>query len=72
MGSVAKAIAAGFGAAATYFGGVLLTIEGGAGSFSDLSTVQWLGAIPAILLVYGIVWLTPNTGESAPPASAAK
>lgn len=62
MGSVAKAIAAGLGAAASYFIGVLAAIGATAG-FADLTTVQWLGAIPALLVVYGVVWLVPNSNQ---------
>lgn len=60
MGSVAKAIAGGLGAAVSYFIGVLLAIGDTAG-FADLTTVQWLGVIPVILAVYGLVWTVPNT-----------
>ena len=56
--SVAKAIAAGVGAAVAYFIGVI-PAEGG---FGDLSTVQWLGAVPIVLAVYGITWRVPNSG----------
>ena len=54
--TVAKAIAAGLGAAAAYFIGVL-PAEGG---FGDLTTVQYLGVIPVVLAVYGITWAVPN------------
>lgn len=57
LGSVAKAIAAGLGAAVSYFIGVLPA----AGGFNDLTTIQWLGVVPIILAVYGIVWMVPNT-----------
>lgn len=53
---VAKAIAAGIGAAAAYFIGVI-PAEGG---FGDLHTIQWLGAIPVVLAVYGVTWRVPN------------
>lgn len=53
---VAKAIAAGIGAAVAYFIGVL----GADGSFADLTTVQWLGVVPVVLAVYGITWSVPN------------
>lgn len=55
--SIAKAIAAGVGAAAAYFIGVI-PAEGG---FGDLTTIQWLGAVPVVLAVYGIVWRVPNS-----------
>jgi len=54
--SVAKAVAAGVGAGVAYFIGVI-PAEGG---FGDLSTVQWLGAVPVVLAVYGIIWRVPN------------
>lgn len=57
MGSVAKAICAGLGAAVAYFIGVIPA----AGGFSDLTTVQWLGVVPIVLVVYGITWTVPNT-----------
>lgn len=57
MGSVAKAIAAGLGSAVSYFIGVIPA----AGGFSDLTTIQWLGVVPIVLAVYGIVWTVPNT-----------
>lgn len=56
---VAKAIAAGLGAAAAYFIGVL----GEGGSFGDLSTVQLLGVVPVILAVYGVTWYVPNAPQ---------
>lgn len=56
MANVAKAIAAGIGAAVAYFIGVI-PAEGG---FTDLNTAQWLGAIPIVLGVYGITWRVPN------------
>lgn len=60
MKNVAKAIAAGLGAAAGYFIGVI-PAEGG---FDDLSTVQWLGAVPILLAVYGITWSVPDGREA--------
>lgn len=56
MSHVAKAIAAGLGAAVAYLVGVL-PAEGG---FGDLNTVQWLGLVPIVLAVYGITWSVPN------------
>lgn len=53
---VAKAIAAGIGAAVAYFIGVM----GADGSFADLTTVQWLSVVPVVLAVYGITWRVPN------------
>lgn len=54
-----KAIAAGMGAAASYFIGVLVAIDPDAG-FPDLNPAQWLGAIPVMLAVYGVTWRVPN------------
>lgn len=59
IGKVAKAIAAGIGAAASYFIGVLVAISPNAG-FGDLNTLQWLGAVPVVLAVYGITWKVRN------------
>jgi len=55
--AVAKALAAGLGAAVSYFIGVI-PAEGG---FGDLTTVQWLSVVPVVLAVYGVTWLVPNT-----------
>lgn len=57
ISDVAKAIASGIGAAATYFIGVV-PAEGG---FDDLTTGQWLGVIPVTLVVYGITWYVPDS-----------
>lgn len=54
---VAKAIAAGVGAAVAYFVGVIPET----GGFGDLTTVQWLMVIPVVLAVYGVTWTVPNT-----------
>ena len=56
MRSVAKAIAAGLGAGCAYLIGVI-PAEGG---FGDVSTVQWLGLVIAVLGVYGVTWAVPN------------
>lgn len=56
MQSVAKAIAAGIGAAATYLIGVIPA----AGGLGDVNVVQWLGLVPVVLAVYGITWAVPN------------
>ena len=53
---VAKAIAAGIGAAVAYFVGVLPAN----GGFGDLTTVQWLMVVPVVLAVYGVTWSVPN------------
>lgn len=55
--SVAKAIAAGLGAAAAYLVGVI-PAEGGIG---DITTIQWIALVPIVLGVYGITWGVPNT-----------
>lgn len=57
---VAKAIAAGIGAAVAYFVGVI-PAEGG---FGDLTTIQWLAAVPVVLAVYGVTWSVPNRPPS--------
>lgn len=54
--SVAKAVAAGVGAAAAYLIGVL-PAEGG---FADVTLIQWLGLVPVVLAVYGVTWSVPN------------
>lgn len=63
MQSVAKAIAAGIGAAATYLIGVIPA----AGGFGDVNAVQWLGLVPVVLAVYGITWAVPNRTPSDSP-----
>lgn len=60
MGSaseVAKAIAGAIGAGVTYLIGVI----GAEGTFSDVSTVQWLGLVPVLLGAFGVVWSTPDS-----------
>lgn len=52
-----KSIAAAIAGAATYLIGVL-PAEGG---FGDLSTVQWLGLVVALLGPGGLVWAIPNS-----------
>lgn len=56
----AKAIFAGVGAAASYLIGVLDPNAIGFEAFAQVTTVQWLGGILAVLAVYGITWAVPN------------
>lgn len=56
----AKAILAGVGALASYLIGVLDPTALGFGAFATVTTVQWIGAVVAVLGVYGITYAVPN------------
>lgn len=56
LAPIGKAIAAGVGAACSYFGGLLVSDQ----TFADLNTSQWLMSVPFVLAVYGITWKTTN------------
>lgn len=59
----AKAVAAGLGALAAYLIGVLDPNAIGLSAFAGVTTVQWLGAVLAVLATYGITWGVSNRGE---------
>ena len=57
----AKALLAGFGAAAAYLIGVLpADVTNWGEAFGSVTVTQYLGGIIAVLGVYGITWATPN------------
>lgn len=63
MGSIkesAKAYLAAVGALASYLVGVLDPTALGFDAFAAVTTTQWIGAIIAVLGVFGVTWSVPN------------
>lgn len=58
--STAKAVASGIVALAAYLIGVI-PAEGG---FTDVSVVQWLGALIALAAAYGVTYQVPNRPQA--------
>lgn len=54
--TTAKAVASGIVTLAAYLIGVIPA----EGSFTDVSVIQWLGAVIAVASAYGITYAVPN------------